>query len=486
MSMLHYKYTSTMEEIAPSESSPEIHSTPNIQGTVEVPPNTPDSSQSIFSSRGWIIGGVSFLLILIYSVGMMTVLKETIDKPISQSTSTVTPIPTLAPVKKTLSLEDKKSVQKLTSAHVEFGLALLKELYKNAKATNISVSPSSVANGIGMMYIAAGDETLKEMTRALSYNNLPMELITTVSAQLSKTNPDANTGISIITANALWQKNTAPLNSAYVSDVQKYFNAESILIDFSKTDSALAQINGWVNTKTQTLIPKIVDKLPADAVAVLTNAIYFKGLWTNPFDPIKTVLRNFTTRAGTMLSVPTMEETRKFDYLETATFQAVKLSYGPSRSFSMILFLPKTSLDSFVSSLNINFWKNWSTSFYQQEGTVELPSFTLKYESSLRDSLSKIGMETAFTKFANFSKMETDKTQQISIGDVIHSVRVEVNEQGTIAAAATAVIPVSGGGGESPPPFLMTLNKPFVFAITDDINGELYFLGIVQDPSIKK
>jgi serpin B len=240
-------------------------------------------------------------------------------------------------------------------------------------------------------------------------------------------------------------------------------------------------INNWVNQSTNGKIDKIVDVIEPNTAFILLNAIYFKGNWTEQFPKEATQLRPFTLLDGTQKQHPMMrhQDSASFPYYENELFQAVSLPYGEGR-MSMYIFLPNqgVSLKTFYEKLNAENWQQWMNQFNNFDNSggevlISLPRFKLEYAIDLKDALKALGMEIAFTKEANFSGMTSSS---VSIDKIKHKTFVEVNEEGTEAAAVTEV------GGVRSGPIEMNVNRPFFFAIRDNQTGSILFVGSIVEP----
>jgi len=229
-------------------------------------------------------------------------------------------------------------------------------------------------------------------------------------------------------------------------------------------------------------IEEIVDSpLDANLVAVLINAIYFKGSWTQEFDKNETTNRPFQVPGGSIKDVPLMTTKAEFDYLENEAFQAIRLPYGDGE-MSMKVFLPKenSSLEEFSATLTNENWTAWQNEFEAEEGTIYLPKFQLEFEASLNEALKSLGLNSAFDGNANFSKM-INEDDQLSITNVKQKTYIDVSEEGTEAAAVTGI----EMGITSAPinePFVMEVNRPFFFTITDDETDTILFMGSIFNP----
>ncbi|NLY78763.1 MAG: hypothetical protein GX072_02310 [Lysinibacillus sp.] len=244
-------------------------------------------------------------------------------------------------------------------------------------------------------------------------------------------------------------------------------------------------MNDWVSNATQGKIKEIVESpLNPDLVAILINAIYFKGDWTYPFDPNETENRTFHLADGTTKETPFMKETRKWAYIENDAFQAVALPYGSNQNLSMKVILPKEEIDfiKFKQLLTSANWETWNKEFQLREGTIVLPKFQMDYEVELNELLQDLGMKTAFHHDANFSKMIYGD-DPVWISKVKQKTFIDVNEEGTEAAAATSVEMVKESSIVEDV-FYMEVNRPFFVAITEDLTGSILFMGLISNPIV--
>ena len=374
------------------------------------------------------------------------------------------------------------SAANLSSAHNAFGFSLLGQMLKNGSSENTVISPASISFALSMAQAGAAGETRVEMARALQFGNLSQGEIDNGSRYLIYS-LGSREGVELSVANSIWLDNSIALKSGYQQSMETYYGARASTLDFNSPGAAGA-INGWVSDNTKGKIPSIVSPSQLSGMsAVLVNAVYFKGKWTTPFKKEETQDRNFTAADGSESAVPMMQRSGEFDYLETADFQAVRLPYG-NDSASMYVFLPKTQLlpqkiEDFAGSIDSAKWSGWMSSFSSQEGTVLLPRFKTEFSTSLKEPLIASGMGVAFSDSANFSGMSETP---LKISDVLHKTYVETDEEGTEAAAATAVIMKTSAmaPGPGPQPFYMEVNHPFFFAITDDQTGEILFMGTMN------
>ncbi|MDF5730081.1 MAG: serpin family protein, partial [Rhizonema sp. PD38] len=234
-----------------------------------------------------------------------------------------------------------------------------------------------------------------------------------------------------------------------------------------------------VDENTHGKINKIVETIDPKQMLFLINAVYFKGSWTNEFDKKQTANYPFYLTSGEQKQHPMMSQKGKYRYYENKEFQAVSLPYGKDGKVSFYIFLPKqtSSLTTFYKNLNAENWEKWMSQFSKREGSIRLPRFKMNYDLTLNKALTALGMGEAFSSKANFSEMG----KNLAISEVKHKTFVEVNEEGTEAAAATSVgimplsAPLQG-------PFQMMVNRPFFCAVRENSTGSVLFMGSIAEP----
>jgi len=371
----------------------------------------------------------------------------------------------------------------VTFAHNGLGFDIFKSLLKTEGENNVVLSPTSIALALSMTYNGASESTKLAMANTLKISNIDIKKLNEESSGLIKllSNPDPQVTLAI--ANSIWTKKGITFLQPFLTTNTTYYNAKIQSLDFSLSTAA-DTINAWVNTNTKGKIPTIVEKpIDPSIVMYLINAIYFYGTWTNEFDATLTKMVPFTLPDKSKLQHLLMKQERKdFLYQETTSFQAVQLPYGKNKRLSMIIMLPKTTLSSFLEQLTHATWNSWMKSFAEMEGTALLPKFKIEYKASLKNPLLTLGMVPAFSsETADFSGMR--KQKDVFISDVIHKTFIDVNEKGTEAAAVTSVSVGITSAGPAKKTFLMEVNKPFFFAITDSQSGEILFMGVIKNPA---
>ncbi len=385
-----------------------------------------------------------------------------------------------APIKELPVLKKPASIdKKLVSANTKFGFNLFSQLLVKDNNKNIFVSPSSIAFALAMTYNGADGSTQEAMAKALEIQGMNLAQINSSYAQLKASLENLDSQVMLNIANSLWADKNTTLKSDFIQNNQDFYQAKVTNLNFSDA-GASSTINSWVKENTQGKIDKIVDKIDPDQVLFLLNAIYFKGSWTNEFDQDKTADFPFYLSSGEEKQHPMMSQSGDYKYYETEKFQAVSLPYGENARVSFYVFLPKQNSDlkSFYENLSAANWEQWMSQFAKREGSVRLPRFKMDYEATLNHALSALGMEEAFTNNANFSQMGNN----LKISQVKHKTFVEVNEEGTEAAATTSVGIALTSAKLPQQPFQMIVNRPFFCAIRDNQTGSVLFMGSIVEP----
>jgi serpin B len=371
--------------------------------------------------------------------------------------------------------------EELVLSNTRFGLDLLKEIVRDDPDQNAFISPFSISAALAMVYNGAASLTKSEMEQVLRFEGLADGRIDPsfhrLMTHLTELDPDVTTEI----ANSIWFNNTRRFEQQYLDTNKYYFDAEITGLDF-RNPSAADTINDWVREKTHDRIDGIVSPpIPSDMAMYLINAIYFKGVWTHKFDENATQDDYFNLTDGSRQPVRMMQMTRKFRYFEDSTVQAITLPYGQER-FAMTILLPRPERDltAFALELKDSTISRWLQCSLRR-GSLHLPRFKIEYERILNDVLQEMGMKRAFSPdSADFSRMSTSDTLYIS--EVKHKSFVEVNEEGTEAAAATSVgMALTASADVALPPFVMRVDRPFVFLIHEQTSKAILFIGRIMN-----
>ncbi len=336
---------------------------------------------------------------------------------------------------------------------------------------NLFFSPYSISTALAMTYGGARGETAEQMDTVLHLGG--PEPTHPAFAYLRKTlNNVQETGrVQLNVANALWPQKDFTFLPDYLALTKKYYGSELHPVDYkADAEGARQQINTWVEDQTNDKIKDLIAEgaLNARTRLVLANAIYFKGNWATQFKTSATRPAPFTLAEGTKIDVPMMSQTGDFMLARTEKVQALELPYEGSE-LSMVILLPNPGENPQPVSLD-------ELEFNQREVMVQMPKFKLESSFTLGSTLAAMGMPLAFSKQADFTGMTGSR--DLVIDDVIHKAFVDVNEEGTEAAAATAEMMF---GTSMPPQFVA--NRPFLFLIRENSTGTILFMGRVMDPS---
>ncbi|NJP10354.1 MAG: serpin family protein [Leptolyngbyaceae cyanobacterium RU_5_1] len=371
---------------------------------------------------------------------------------------------------------------KLVSANTRFGLKLFSEILKRDSNKNVFVSPSSVAIALSMAYNGANGETQQAMARALNVQGMSLEELNRGNADLRELlqNPDPKVQLAI--ANSLWARQGVPFKPEFIQRNQQFYGAKVAELDFADSQAA-SIINNWVNQNTRGKISKIIDTINPNDVMFLINAIYFKGNWSNQFDKQQTSQKPFYLLGGSQKQHPMMNQQGEYRYYEDAQIQAVSLPYGERRRMSMYIVLPKkpSNLSDFYTNLTAETWESLISRLSTRQGTIQIPKFKLEYSIELKQALSALGMAAAFGDRADFSNLSQAPTK---IDEVKHKTFVEVNEEGTEAAAVTSIGIRATSIRIPEEPFRMVVDRPFFCAIRDNQTGAVLFMGSIVDPKV--
>jgi serine protease inhibitor len=393
---------------------------------------------------------------------------ESIFGPEKKSLEPLTELP------RPLSVSEQHVIQ--GSNHFAFGL--LREVSARDTASNLFLSPLSASMALGMTMNGARGDTFDGMRSALGFAGMAQDDINASYRSLIDLLRGLDGGVEMRIANALWARQGFPLRPEFVSSSHQFFDAETRELDFSDPAS-VGIINQWVNQGTNGRIPTILEQINSNTVLYLMNAIYFKGSWTKQFDPRRTADAPFRRADGTEQPVRMMSVVGANVLAhQNSDVQIVDLPYSRG-AFSMTLLLPGhgRSLDSLVGMLDSERWSDWMGRLSEQRLDVFLPRFKLEYEQSLNETLKALGMDRAFlpggADFTGMSPLGRD----LFIDEVTQKTFIEVNEEGTEAAAVTSV----GMGVVSLPPSFRA-DRPFLVVIRERLSGTILFIGTIGAP----
>lgn len=360
-----------------------------------------------------------------------------------------------------------------------FGCNMFRSLVKTEGDKNVIISPLSIAMALGMVYNGAEGDTKKAMEATMGLSGLTRQEINESYQRIIKFLTELDHDVAFQIANSIWALEGYPFKQPFFDVNKKYFDAEIQVLDLYQPEAADA-INQWVYDNTNGKIEKIVkyENIVADQIRLLLiNAIYFKGAWTYLFKEKNTYDATFYKSDNSTIQCRMMNQEGKFFCLRNELFQAIELPYG-NELYSMIIFVPHSSVtvDSLIAEFTAGKFNQWVGSFTEKEGVVLMPKFKLEYKTNLNDVLKALGMEIAFGSGADFSGIaETG----IHISKVIHKTFIEVNEEGTEAAAVTVITMIDSG-----PEILIRADRPFLFVLREKLSNTILFMGKVTEPKV--
>jgi serpin B len=355
----------------------------------------------------------------------------------------------------------------------------------SSREGNLFVSPYSISSALAMTYAGARGNTAAQMADVLHYDLAPDRLHQSFS-ELNKAFNAGGAGYRLSVANALWSQVGLRFLPEYISVAEKHYDAGLREVDFVfHTEEARSIINRWVEARTENKIVDLIGPGVLDPLTrlVLTNAIYFKGQWEQPFRPEQTEEAPFYLSSGKQAIVPFMHQIGTFKYAETGSAQVLELPYsGNELAMTVLLPKPDSSLAELEAAIRTDGIQAILEGLTPIKVDVKLPRFKFEAELSLNEYLQHLGMTDAFDdNMADFSGISDTF---LYITHVLHKAFIEVNEEGTEAAAATAVV-VGTKSIRLDLPKVFMADRPFVFLIRDLRTGSILFLGRMADPLSK-
>lgn len=375
-----------------------------------------------------------------------------------------------------------ESVNTLVDSLNDFSINFYQQIIINEN-DNIFFSPYSIFVALSMAYEGARGNTAIEMQNVLNILQNDSANLGSFGKIYNLLNQNQD-GYMISTANAFWANQDYRFLPEYLSLLDNFYMAETNELNFAKNVEAAETINNWIEKQTQDKIKDMItpDMLSELTKLVLTNAIYFKGLWANPFNPDNTYQTDFVLASGDTVNVNMMKSNNNnsiFNYTETDDLQILELQYS-GNNLSMIIVLPKeNNISAAELAINASNLISWRNDFYEQEINVEIPKFKFEKKYKLNELLQEMGIIDAFSPgSADFSGM--DGTNNLFISKALHQSYIDVNEEGTEAAAATTIIVELTSIPEQKE---FKADHPFVFLIQHKVTGALLFMGKVMNPT---
>ena len=371
---------------------------------------------------------------------------------------------------------------------VEGNTAFALQLYGTLRSTggNLALSPYSISSALAMTCAGARGETARQMEQALHFDQSKTDLHP-LFGRLDTALKAAQGNNELNIANSLWPQEKYPFRQEFLNLLKKDYGATVTPLNYKQeAEQARVTINQWVDDKTRHKIAEIIGPrvLNESTRMVLVNAIYFKGTWATPFPEYATQPDKFYAKPDTTATVPFMHKGGQFSYSENDQLQLIALPYA-GRQLEMIILLPRSrdGIGQLENSLTAASLSAWTSGMRNEQVDVALPKFKMSSGFSLEKTLPALGMKDAFDpERADFSGMD-GHSYWLYIGAVLHKAYIDVNEKGTEAAAATAVVTTLGAARHTvEPPREFRADHPFLFLIRDSTTGSILFMGRVSHP----
>ncbi len=379
--------------------------------------------------------------------------------------------------------EPKKIVLNLKSAEIiqadqQFAFELFREVNELSEEDNLMISPLSVSYALGMTYNGAAGETKEAFRQVLHFGDLTDQEVNESYKDLMGQLVTLDENVEFSIANSIWYRLGYEILEAFINTNKEYFDAAVEELDFSDP-GAVDIINGWIEDKTNGKIQDMLDYIPANTLMYLINAIYFNATWKYQFDQEQTFEDDFNLEGGGTHRSDFMKVEGSFNYTGQDLFSAVEMPYGDS-AFSMVVLLPEpgVSTSELVEAMDAEHWDSWFESSYMANLQIQLPKFKYGFKSLLNDPLTNLGLGVGFSDNADFSNITP--MLDLYISRVIHQTFIDVQEEGTEAAAVTIVeinlTSIHDG------PTLFKIDRPFLYVIKENSTGAILFMGKVGKP----
>ncbi len=380
--------------------------------------------------------------------------------------------------------------KEIAEGNNKFAFELFHQVQDSTTGNNLFYSPFSISTALAMVYAGAHTETALQISQTMNFPQSE-NFHSDYKHLLDGLNTGKEDKIQLNIANGLWAQKNFKFLDSYFNIVKSNYYSELKNVDFTdaiESEKTRKEINAWVEQKTNDKIKDLLSQGDLNSLTrlVLVNAIYFYGDWEEPFKKQRTESKDFTLMAGAKINVPYMNQQGRYNYYEDTKIQAIEIPYQDNKA-SMVIFLPIKSkqMAELEKSFDYKYYQDIIDAFQSNEVRLSLPKFQTTYKINLGTTLSQMGMPLAFSPGgADFSGMTGRR--DLCISEVIHQAFINVDEEGTEAAAATAVVMKMTAIRPSSDIKVFNADHPFIFCIKDNINGTILFMGKIMNPEVSK
>lgn len=379
--------------------------------------------------------------------------------------------------------------EELTDGNNKFAFKLFHEVQGNT-TENLFYSPFSISNALALVYAGARNETALQISQVMNFQ-AGNRFHSDYKQLLGKIRKGTEGKIKLNIANGLWAQKDFKFLDLYIDLVKSNYNSELKNVDFVdaiEREKTRKEINTWVEQKTNDKIKDLISQVDLTSLTrlVLVNAIYFYGEWAKPFEKESTQPMQFSLVDGNQINVPFMDQRTSYNYYEDSSIQVLEISYKDNKA-SMLIFLPNTSngITQFGKSFDYKYYMDIIGKLQPADVMLSLPKFQTNCKINLESMMSRMGMPLVFSPdSADFSGM-TGK-RDLFISEVIHQAFIDVDEQGTEAAAVTAEVMMTTSARPSSDIKYFNADHPFVYLIKDNGTGSILFMGKIMNPRVSK
>lgn len=373
----------------------------------------------------------------------------------------------------------------LSEAGNEFSYQIFHELTREGEDENIFISPLSISIAFAMLLNGAEGETFDEIRQTLELRGHDLQAINENYHSLIRYLREVDQSVEFAIANSVWHDERFSVSDTFLTRLDKYYNASAEGLDF-RDRASVGRINDWVSKSTNGLIDSILDEIPEEMVLYLINALYFKGEWLYQFDEKNTAEGDFFTEGGNRTRVELMRAESSYATYFSEEVQMIEVPYGDSL-FTMTIIMPADMdqpLDPFISEkLTAENLDYWTENLWSGNIQLKMPKFSMEYEKTLNEVMQRLGVERVFQEgVAELGGLSANGLNNLFVSEVKHKTFLEVNEEGSEAAAVTSIGVQLTSVTPSVPKF--TVNRPFAFLIRERASGSILFMGKMKNPSL--